>query len=344
MKRIALVAVGFLVLAGLIGFVVRLPSGGGNASAPAVAQQAKHNELALGAVRAPAPVPAGPAAGDTSVAVSGGGGASFGGVASSGGTSSTGVAHAVAGSAGGAVSLPAGGSGPSLPGSELVGPRIIETAELSIVTRRGGFDAAFDRATAVAGHYRGGFVESSSRAGVKSQSGQITIRVPSNDFQSALRELRGLGRVEAQSISGQDVTAHFVDLQARLRNLEAQAQALLRLRSRATTVGDTLRIQNELSQVQMRIEELKGQLRVLKNQTSLATIDVSMREAGHRPPPPTPKHHKASTLLQAWRDARHGFIGVVSAVVVGLGYLIPITALLVLVWLGLRRLRPRVAA
>jgi hypothetical protein len=93
----------------------------------------------------------------------------------------------------------------------------------------------------------------------------------------------------------------------------------------------------------MRIEELKGQLRVLRNQTSLATIDVSMREAG-APGPIPPKHHRTSSLVQAWRDARHGFIGVVAAVVVGLGYLVPITLLLALLWVGLRRLRPRVAA
>jgi hypothetical protein len=94
----------------------------------------------------------------------------------------------------------------------------------------------------------------------------------------------------------------------------------------------------------MRIEELKGQLRVLSNQTALATIQVSMREAGS--PVHVQRHEKkkASTIVQAWRDARHGFVAVLAAVVVGLGYLIPITALLALIWLGLKRLRPRVAA
>jgi hypothetical protein len=227
--------------------------------------------------------------------------------------------------------------------NELVGPRVIETAQLSVVAKRGDFDQAFARATDVAARY-GGFVESSQTQGVRSKFGRLTIRVPANQFQPALRDLRALGRVEDQSISGQDVTSQYVDLQARLRNWVAQEQVLLRLMSRATTIGDTLRIQNELSQVQMRIEELKGQLRVLNNQTSLSTIDVSMREAGAPAHRPRPLHHKASTLLQAWRDARHGFVGVIASIVVGLGYLVPIAALLALVWLGIRRLRPRVAA
>jgi hypothetical protein len=71
---------------------------------------------------------------------------------------------------------------------------------------------------------------------------------------------------------------------------------------------------------------------------------VSMRESGSPVHHSRPVRHTTATLLQAWRDARHGFVGVIASIVVGLGYLVPITALLALVWLGLRRFRPRVAA
>jgi hypothetical protein len=149
--------------------------------------------------------------------------------------------------------------------------------------------------------------------------------------------------VAAQSIRGQDVTAVFVDLQARLRNWEAQESVLLRLMRQATTVEQTLRVQRELQDVQLQIEELRGQLRVLNNQTSMATIDVSMREAG-APPPGRKAETGGLTLGEAWDDAVDGFIGVLGSVVIGLGYLIPITALAALVWLGYRRLRARVPA
>jgi hypothetical protein len=344
MKRIALIAVGFLTLAGLIGAIVRLPSGGGANNAPKLA--AVPSSAPEGVARKfPGLLSTTTATTTTTGASTGGGGVTY----------SAGSGAADTAAQAGPVPVPAPASAPStvheiaavgrppaLEQNELVGPRIIETAQLSLVTKRHQFSGAFNRASAIANTY-GGFVASSSTQGVRSHFGRLTIRVPSSSFEPALHDLQRLGRVEGQSISGQDVTSQYVDLQARLRNWQAQERALLKLMSRATTIGETLRVQNELSSVQMRIEELKGQLRVLNDQTSLATIDVSMRESGVRPVP-VAKHKESGGLVGAWRDSRHGFISVLAAVTVGLGYLVPIAILLALVWLGVRRMRPRVAA
>jgi hypothetical protein len=324
MKRYVVGIVAFLTLAGVIGLIVQAGGSGGNGPGGGGLSPAAREQAALHK-SAPGPVAVGPT----------GSGASFATTTSPGSVS--GGRGAEGGATANVPGLPSGG----LLRGELAGPKVIETAQLSLVTKKGGFDTAYQRATEVAGRYQG-YVETSSSSGVRSKNGVLTLRVPSQFFQSALRDLRSLGQVTGQSISGQDVTSQYVDLQARLRNWEAQESVLLELMSRATTVGDTLRIQNELSQVQLRIEELKGQLRVLDNQTSFSTIDVSMREAGHVAPPPPKK--SSGGLVKAWRDARHGFIGVISAVVVGLGYLVPISLLLALAWIGLRRLRPRVAA
>ncbi|MFN2543673.1 MAG: DUF4349 domain-containing protein [Actinomycetota bacterium] len=349
MKRIALVAVGFLVLAGFIGFLVRLPdSGGANAEmarAPSrlgVDQGGVVHDLAVNwnTTNATTTTTTGTVPGSTTYGVSAGGSTGGGGAGGSGGGGSfTGGGGFDSGS-GGQLLAVAGSTG--LQQGEVAGPRVVKTAQLSLVTKRHDFQNAFDRAAQIADLYHG-FVASSSTQGVRSRIGRLTIRVPASSFQSALQDLRSLGRVEGQAISGQDVTAQYVDLQARLRNWQSQERALLKLMGRATTIGQTLRIQNELSSVQMRIEELKGQLRVLDDQTDLATIEMSMRESGVPAAPPV-HHEQSGGLMQALRDARHGFAAVLAAVVVGLGYLVPIALLLALIWLGVRRLRPRIAA
>jgi hypothetical protein len=223
-----------------------------------------------------------------------------------------------------------------------VGPKIVKTASISLIAPGDRFGSAFNDASLVAGRY-GGFVESSSTRGTRSRTGRLTIRVPAVSFELALGDLRELGRVEGQSIHGQDVTAVFVDLQARLRNWEAQESVLLRLMRQATTVEQTLRVQRELQDVQLQIEELRGQIRILNNQTSMATIEVSMREAGAQPPG-RKTEAGGLTLGEAWDDAVDGFIGVLASVVIGLGYLIPITALAAVAWLGYRRVRARAVA
>ncbi|MEW6059919.1 MAG: DUF4349 domain-containing protein [Actinomycetota bacterium] len=220
------------------------------------------------------------------------------------------------------------------------GPDIVKTAMISIEVKKGSFQDAFNAASVVAGSY-GGYVQDSSMAGTKSKSGSLTIRVPSARFDEAMSDLRELGTVQNQSISGQDVTSQYVDLQARLRTWRTQEAVLLRLMRRATSIEATLRVQTQLQDVQFRIEQIKGQLRVLENQTSLATIQVGIREVGA----PVVKKSAVSSpsLGEAWDRALAGFLGVVFAVVVGLGYLVPALAIAAAAWFGYRRLRPRAA-
>jgi hypothetical protein len=179
--------------------------------------------------------------------------------------------------------------------------------------------------------------------GIKAKSGQLTIRVPASAFEQAMSDLRGLGSVEGQSISGQDVTSQFIDLAARLRTWQAQEAVLLRLMRRATSIESTLRVQNQLQDVQFRIEQIKGQLRLLDNQTSLATIDVSLREVGAVVGVRQAAARERPSLGEAWDRAVDGFLGVIFAVVVGLGYLIPLAAMAFAIGFGYRRYRAKPA-
>jgi hypothetical protein len=150
--------------------------------------------------------------------------------------------------------------------------------------------------------------------------------------------------VTGESISGQVVTQDFIDLEARLRTWETQEAVLLGLMADANTIDTTLRIQRELQDVQFRIEQIKGELRVLEDRTALASIRLSMVETGvpialeQRPTDTRP------SLAEAWEKALDGFLGVAYATVVGLGYLIPITALALVAWFAFRRVSRRVQA
>ena len=226
-----------------------------------------------------------------------------------------------------------------LPG---ISQKIIKTAGVSVQVKKGTFQESFQEATMVASRH-GGFVSSSSTAQARQRSGELVIRVPASEFEAALGELKSLGTVRNERLSGQDVTAQFVDLQARLRNWEAQEEVLLRLMRQSKTIEDSLKVQRTLQDVQLAIEEIRGQLRVLEDQTDLSTITVSVIEAGAA----ATKPKEGLTFVRAWRQAIHAIATVLGAVVVGLGYILPIVLIgfaLLLMWLGYRRLRPRMAA
>jgi hypothetical protein len=220
-----------------------------------------------------------------------------------------------------------------------VGARVVKTASVTLQVKDGTFDDWFQQATMVASRH-GGYVASSDTAEGKLRSGTLVIRVPASEFESTLAELKGLGTVRQERLSGQDVTSQFVDLDARLRNWQAQESVLLGLMAKATNIADSIRVQNQLQDVQLQIEELKGQLRVLSDQADLSTITLAVSEKGFvvpEPPSPTRWPERGTPPFTASS-------GVLAAVVVGLGYLIPISALLLLVAVGVRVLRPRIRA
>jgi hypothetical protein len=240
----------------------------------------------------------------------------FGGVNDGGGGGDTGTASDI-----------------GLPGTP---PRVIKTADIRIDVPKDEFRDSVQASVDVA-ERNGGFVNSTT-VNEDNKSGSVTIRVPAESFEAALGELKQIGDVEAETISGTDVTQEFVDLEARKRNLEAQETVLLNLMDDATSVLATIRVQRELQPVQLEIERLQGRINYLSDQTDMSTITVAFTPAGAAPTEP------AGAIEKAWANAKDTFVAVVSAVVIGAGFVIPVAFLLALVALAVRWLRPRFTA
>lgn len=219
------------------------------------------------------------------------------------------------------------------------GPRVVKRADLTLEVERGAFQEIHGRAQRVAAAHDG-YVAGSRTGGEDGRRGRLVIRVPAREFEEALADLKALGMVRAEEVSGEDVTAEFVDLRARLRNWRAQEVAIRGLMEDATSIEQTIRVQKELQRVRLEIERIRGSLRVLREQTSLGTISVAIREAGA----PQEEEQTPGVLGRAWDRAVRGSLEVVAAVTVGLGYLLPILILLALGWLGFRVVRPRAEA
>lgn len=126
----------------------------------------------------------------------------------------------------------------------------------------------------------GGLVESmSSGGGQDQQQATITIRVPQDQFFTALNKLQDLGTVQNQNVSSQDVTQQFIDLQARLKSAQLEEQSLQSLLDKAQTISDIINIQQQLTQVRAQIESLQGQINYIQNRVDMATITVNLNVA-----------------------------------------------------------------
>lgn len=154
--------------------------------------------------------------------------------------------------------------------------RVIRTAQVEVEVDK--VEDAAERLLQIA-EEAGGFIADSSYAetnGVPHAS--FVLRVPVPRFAGVVASLDGVGRVARRSIHGQDVTEEFVDLEARVRNLERHEQRLLTFMDRTTKVSELLAIEQELTRVRGEVESLTGRARYLSNQSDLATLSVAVRQ------------------------------------------------------------------
>ena len=155
---------------------------------------------------------------------------------------------------------------------------IVRTAEMSLVVN--DVAVALDQITKLA-EGSGGYVVSSTRWKEDERLvGIISIRVPAESFGKAMETLRELAvDVTHEDTSSQDVTEEYVDLSAKLHNLEATEEQLLRLMEKAETVEDMLNVQLELSKTRGEIEQTKGRMQYLERTSATSLIRVQLNQA-----------------------------------------------------------------
>jgi hypothetical protein len=216
--------------------------------------------------------------------------------------------------------------------------KIIRDGRIGIVVDDGAFGESVGELTFIAERH-GGFVLSSSTS--NERSGTFVLRIPERQFDQARNDIRNLAtRVRFEEVRGDDVTAEFIDFQARLRILQTRRELLFDLFQQADTTDEILRMSSQLDDVTLRIEQIQGQLRFLKDQVAESTLRVSIQE--RNAPAVTGEPDVDNPDLGSSFDLGvQGFLRIAGAVIVGLGYLIPITALAVIAWMAVWFVRRR---
>lgn len=112
--------------------------------------------------------------------------------------------------------------------------------------------------------------------------GTITVRVPSENLETALAALEAMAvEVESRTLNREDVTDQYSDVDAQLRNLEATERELVAMleevRERPnSTTEDIMSVYRTLTEVRGQIETLQGRKNMWDNLISLSTIDVTL--------------------------------------------------------------------
>jgi hypothetical protein len=266
------------------------------------------------------------------------------------GAGATGAATGGVAAAGGSTP-PTPSAGTAYPAARSVPPadsaRIVKSGALEIRVGTGAVTDSVNRLTALTTGLGGYIAETHTTASEQSgaqASATIAVRVPSAAFEQLMSETSKLGDVRSTTTSGQDVTAQFTDIDAQLSALTATRDQYLVLLGGAKNIGDILAVQDRLTQVQVQIDQLEGQKRLLTDQTSFGTLSVTLLEPGAIAAVPPIDDNK--DLGDAWRDARRNFGDALESVVAasgGLAVVLLCSAItLGAAWLLYRRLRRQI--
>lgn len=162
-----------------------------------------------------------------------------------------------------------------------IGDRIVRNGTMRLRVEDDTFDAAFERLVGLADRFGGTVVASDvMNTDNGSTSGTVTLRVPAGDFDELLVAVGRIGEVERRSITTEDVSVEFVDLEARLRHNHAQEAFYLSLLDRADDVEDAIAVQQRVEGIQQTIEQIKGRLSFLEERTSFSRLTVELFESG----------------------------------------------------------------
>jgi hypothetical protein len=124
----------------------------------------------------------------------------------------------------------------------------------------------------------GGFVEKSTQMNGGAGSATITVRVPAARLDPVIARVKALAtNVDRENVEARDVTREYIDLDARLRNAQAEEAQYLQILKRATTIKDTLDVTEKLSDVRGQIEQMQGEMKFLTSQIDMSTLEISLR-------------------------------------------------------------------
>jgi hypothetical protein len=203
--------------------------------------------------------------------------------------------------------------------------KIIKTGQVTIEVAQvpGAIDRVRDIATS-----NGGYLSTSSVYTSENdrKTGYVVIRIPAEKFDTVMQALAPLGKVLSSSEQRSDVTEQYVDLTIQNESYHTQLENYYRLMAKATDVEDIIKIQAQIDQITMSINQIEGRLRYLNSQIDLSTITVNLQE-------PEPVGGETGyNIVTAINEGIAGFFGMISAIIIFILSVIPLIIIGIIIY------------
>ena len=106
----------------------------------------------------------------------------------------------------------------------------------------------------------------------------MVLRVPTEQYNSFLDTVAGIGTVKEKQISAEDISDQYYDNDSRIEILEQRQKRLMGHLEDATKMQDIIDLEDQLDEVIRDIDSLKGTKRGMDNQVSFAQVYLTLNE------------------------------------------------------------------
>ncbi len=187
----------------------------------------------------------------------------------------------------------------SAPQAQPAQPRlIVRNASLSLVVT--DVPAQVEAIAQIAKDYNGFVVSSNSTTFGKDTRANVVLRVDSDKLDMTIGRLRAMAiEVRNLNVTGEDVTAQFVDLDAQLKNLESAEAQLKKILEQTEKSEDVLAVFREITTIRGQIDQIKGRMKYLSQSAALATVSVELIPDAAAQPVEAPAWRPGGTLNNA---------------------------------------------
>lgn len=181
----------------------------------------------------------------------------------------------------------------------------------------------------------GGYLVNSNLSRPESAAnGSITVRVPEDKRSDAMTAFKKLAvKVVSESVSGNDVTDQYVDLEAQLAVLSKTKVKFEDILDKATRVEDLMNVQQQLISIQQQIDSVKGQQKYYEQSAKLSLVSVYLStDELALPYAPTNEWRPAVIFKEAVRSLIANIRGIGSLVIWGVVYLPILVPVGLIIW------------
>jgi hypothetical protein len=193
-------------------------------------------------------------------------------------------------------------------------PMIARTAELKLMVEK--LDDARQKLDRILTEHKGYVAHLSASAESGSAPMVIaSLRVPADQLDLCIAELKKLGHVTQESQAGEEVTQQHLDLGARLKNSRNTEERLNQvLQKHAGKVKDVLDVEKESARVRGEIEQMEAEQQTLEHRVDFATIDLKLAEeykAQLTTPAPSVAMQLRNAIVDGFRSAFQSLLALV---------------------------------